>query len=157
MRIITIAQRSLVLLGVLACCACGGAVYKPMVFHNGERQPMRITSGSIQTVRDVDIPVATWKTGAETGRLFGGVLGEAATQFGVGMPIILVGSALGGMIGMISDSKKQTLPGQELLFAPDSQGEASQLMQPNQGRKLQAGERIRIVEGSFVSRLERQE
>ena len=156
MQIIIIAQRSLVLLGALTCCACGGAAYKPLVFHSGEPQPMRITSGSIQTVRDVDIPVATWKTGAESGRLFGGALGEAAAQFGVGMPIILVGSALGGMIGMISDSRKLTLPGQELLFAPDGQIEPRQLIQPNQGRKLQVGEKIRIVEGSFMSRLERQ-
>lgn len=157
MRIITICQRSLVLLGALTSCACGGAAYKPMVFHSGERQPMRITSGSIQTVRDVDIPIASWKTGRQSGTTYGGALGEVVAQFGGGMPVIFVGTLLGGIAGIISDSRIRTLPGQELVFVPDPQGEPRQLIQPDQGRKLQVGEKVRIVEGTFVSRLERHE
>lgn len=157
MPIITVARRSLVLLGALSCCACGGAAYKPMVFHSGERQPMRITSGSIESVRDVDIPIATWKTGKQSGTTYGGALGEAVAQFGGGMPVIFVGTLLGGIAGIISDSRIQTLPGQELVFVPDTQGESRPLIQPDRGHKLQAGEKVRIVEGTFVSRLERHE
>lgn len=146
-------------IGFTVLCTACSTPHRPDTFHSGERQPMKITMGVVSQVSDTEIPLATWKNASQSGRTYGQAAGEAVASLGgvsvpVGIAIALVGSVTGKLIGVASDSMRSTVKGQTIEVQPEQGGEAIQLFQPAQTKKLRLGDRVRIVEGSFVSRLE---
>ena len=72
----------------------------------------------------------------------------------LGIAIILLSKAAGNAVGAVSDNTVNTIKGQEVEIIADLGGEPLRLFQPSQKMKLKQGDRVRIVEGSFFSRLE---
>ena len=143
---------------IILCSACTSS-YRPITFHSGERQPMKITMGVVGQVSDAEIPIATWKDGAQNGQNFGQVFGESVSSLGgasvpLGIAIILLSKAAGNAVGALSDNTVNTIKGQEVEIIADMGGEPLRLFQPSHSKKLKLGDRVRIVEGSFFSRLE---
>ena len=143
---------------IVSCCACS-TEYRPITFHSGERQPMKITMGVVSQVSDAEIPVATWKDGAQNGYNFGKVAGESVSSLGVasiplGIAIMLVSTAAGKAVGTVNDNTVNSIKGQEIVIVTGQGGEPVRLFQATQMNKLKQGDQVRIVEGSFFSRLE---
>lgn len=131
--------------------------HQAMTFQRSNAQPMWLTIGVITEVESIEIPKATWKDGAYNGSTYGQGAGQAISGFAgsgvAGVAIILVSESVGAILGKISDSVERTTSGQRLVFVPDSGGEAKTLIQPDRNSKLRVGDRVRIVEGSFVTQL----
>ena len=120
---------------------------------------MKTTVCIVDKVSDTEIPLATWKNGAQNGSIYGQAAGEAVASLGglsvpLGIAIILIGSAAGKVVGVISDNSGNTIKGQQLVVTPVQGGEQILLFQPSQTKKLKQGDRVRIVEGSFFARLD---
>lgn len=139
-------------------CACS-TPHRSATFHSGERQAMKITVGVVSQTSDVEIPLATIKNGSQEGGTYGQAAGEGVASLAgfsvpAGIAIVLIGSTVGKLAGVISDATEKTVSGQAIEVLPSQGGTPIRVLQPNQTKKLKPGDRVRIVEGSFFTHLE---
>lgn len=139
----------------ISLAACG-TTYKPMTYESGSPPKAKITTGVVVSVRDVQLPKAKLSGTASSGSKIGSTAGEAGYLLGGNIGLVFVGSVVGGLAGIVADATASTtVSGQEIVIQPEGAGKKITIVQPDTRTRLNAGEKVRIYEGSFTSRLER--
>jgi len=139
----------------ISLAACG-TTYKPMTYESGNPPKAKITSGVVVSVKDVQIPKARLSGSRSTGSAIGSAAGEAGHMFGGNIGLVFVGSVVGGLAGIVAGAvASNTVSGQEIVIQPEGAGKEITVVQPDSSIRIKAGEKVRIYEGSFTSRLDR--
>lgn len=115
------------------------------------QQPMRIKTGVVVDLREVEIKSQPTGAGAAIGGISGGVLaagdGRGGTVAGI------AGAVVGGMLGNMVEQGITTRKGIEVMYRLDGSTEVYALVQEvDEANPLAKGDFIRIIEGHSTSR-----
>lgn len=152
-------KKSLVIAAVAASLALGGCATSQTAENYTVGQvmaPMKVSMGTVISVRDVKISHqasgAGGLAGAGLGALAGGQLGNGRGSL-AGM---LIGAVVGGVAGVVADKAANSATGIEIIYKDTTTGETLALVQEKDDKNvIQVGDTIRILANGMSSRAER--
>jgi outer membrane lipoprotein SlyB len=150
---------------------CSTTPYSPEMFRSSSvSQQMRISTGTVLDIRDIELyrlpnDTRTWSSnGGDIGVTAGGGIGGNLLA-GSGPVGFLIGASMGFVVGKIGGAAIDTITGEpdrvskikakEVRISFDSTGEnVTNVTDFQTGSQLRPGMKVRIIEGSFVRRIE---
>jgi outer membrane lipoprotein SlyB len=135
-----------------ATMTTGCASYKAQTYQgNQAMQAMRVKYAVVLEIREVEIQAPSTGTGASAGATLGGIAAYGGGSRG-GIAGAVAGAVVGGVVGAVAENAAQKKTGIEITYRLEN-GEVMALVQEQDDQNpIAAGDRIRIIEGSFSSR-----
>lgn len=125
---------------------------KQNVYQTGAvQQQMRVKLATVIDAREVDIEVRPTGVGASAGTAAGSVLAAGYGRGGVVEGI--AGAVVGGVAGHMIEKGVNAKKGQEIIYQVDGSQDTLAIVQEIDDTPLKAGDRVRLIEGSFSARL----
>ena len=140
-------------LSILVLAGCAGSQSGSAYSRSQTRGEMNVRMGVVEAVRQVTIEGTQSGVGAVAGGAVGGVAGSTVGK-GKGSTIgSVVGAVIGGVAGQAIEERTTKKEGLEITVKLDS----GQLIAVTQeaDEQFQAGDRVRILSGSGVTRVSR--
>ena len=140
-------------LTAIALTGCAGSQSGSAYSRSQTRGEMHVRMGVVESVRQVTIEGTQSGVGAAAGGVIGGVAGSDIGH-GKGSTVgAVLGAVLGGVAGQAIEEKTTKKEGLEITVKLDS----GQLIAVTQeaDEQFQAGDRVRILSGSGVTRVSR--
>jgi outer membrane lipoprotein SlyB len=115
--------------------------------------PMEVLTGTVISIRDVNITREASGAGGLAGAGIGGVAGA---QMGNGSGSIagaLVGALVGGVVGVVADKAANSSTGEEIIYKDDATGKTMALVQQKDPNNVIAvNDKIRIMSARGTTR-----
>lgn len=146
------------LVPIALMAACSTINYNAKTYQVGQvQQQMKVKVGTVVEIREVEIVKKNTNAGTGTGTVVGSVAGSMAglssNSTGQGIAGALAGALVGGVVGGVADSVGRTATGLEILYTLDGSPDVLALVQEKGEDTFKVGDRVRLLEGSFASRL----
>lgn len=146
----------LLMLGLASAALLSGCAssQKANVYQTGAvQQQMKVKLATVIDVREVEIETRPTGVGSTAGATTGAVLAAGNGRGGAVEGI--AGAVIGGVVGSIAEKGLSGKKGQEVIYQLDGTSDTLALVQEMDEAPLKAGDRVRVIEGSFATRLVR--
>jgi outer membrane lipoprotein SlyB len=139
---------------VIALSGCASTSYKPGVYQTGQvQQAMRVKYATVLELREVEIEGKPTGAGGSAGSAAGAVASLYAPNRG-GLLTSIAGAVIGGVVGNLAEKQLSTKKGLEITYRPDGSADAMVVVQEmDSSNPIKVGDHIKIVEGSFMTKV----
>lgn len=143
----------LVLFVALLAGGCATSLKQNVYQSGATQQQMKVQLATVVDVRDVDIEVNPSGGGTLAGAAIGGTAGMGVPGTRQGVVGSIAGAVVGGIAGTLAEKGLNAKKGQEVIYKIDDTPGTFALVQELDGDPLHPGDRVRLMSGSFASRL----
>lgn len=145
-------MKCLLALGFAAMLAGCASSQKQNVYQSGQvQQSMKVDIATVIAVREVEIEARPQGVGSTAGATAGAA---AATNLDTrhGLVAGIAGAVIGGVVGTMAEKAANSKSGVELVYRVDGGKDTEALVQEKDGVEYRAGDRVRLIRGSFSVR-----
>lgn len=141
-------------IATLVLGGCGTSQSAKVYTSQNVMQKMRVVYAQVIALREVDLENKTSGAGGTAGMALGAMAGSNMGNGTGAIAGAIVGAVAGGVAGTLADKAANGRPGIEVVYRLEKGGEEFVIVQELNGSEdLHVGDRVRVIEGQYSTRV----